>query len=164
MGKWHQGVGVEREPPVRRLNEKAAPAPHTLFGELPLPLNPADMLNYRVAENNIEAACLEIGGAPIADNVSSPRSLIIVFVHVKDGELRALAYHRPIESATPQIQHSHSSINVKTIRKQGHAAFAEVLKYRAVEGVHVHSPTILQYYRPMHIKLAAQEFQQPELC
>lgn len=91
MGKRHQGVGVEREPLVRRLNEKAAPATHTLFGELQLPLNPADMLNYRVAENDVEAACLEIGGAAIADNVGSPRRLIIVFVHVKDGELRALS-------------------------------------------------------------------------
>src|SRR5882724_12643103 len=133
MGKRHQGVGVEREPLIRRLNKKAAPAPHTLFGELPLPLNPADMLDHRVAEDDIKTAGLKIRCASIADNVDSPRRFIWMVVHVKDGEFGALSYHRPIESAAPHIQHRSSLIDGKAISEQGHATFTEVLENWPIE-------------------------------
>jgi hypothetical protein len=144
VSEWHQRMRVEREPAVRRLNEEAAPATHALFGELFLSLKPSDMLNHRVAKDDIEAACLEIGGASVADDISSPRGFVLVFVHVNDGKLRALSYHGPIEGAATHIQHGHFVINGKAIRKQGHTAFAEVLQDWPIEGVNVHS---LRFYR-----------------
>lgn len=131
---------VEGEPFIRRLDEDAAPATHALFGELLLPLKSTYVLNHRVAEDDIEAARLKIGSASIADNVNSPRRFIWVVVHVEDGDLRAISYHGPVESAASHIQHRSSLVDGKPISKQGHATFTEVLKNRPIEGVNVHRP------------------------
>jgi len=60
-------VGCSKGRSYSASEQKSCAAPHTLFGELPLPLNPADMLDHRVAEDDIETAGLKIRAHPFTD-------------------------------------------------------------------------------------------------
>jgi len=125
VSKRHERVGIDGKPFVGRLHKEAAPATHALRGELALPINSPNMLNYRVAEDHVESRIREISVASIADDVGGPIRFVAVVVHIQDRHFRLHWEQRPVESSAAHVQNGCLAGDRKSFDKALHPPGAE---------------------------------------
>jgi len=138
-------MGIDGKPLIGRLHEEAAPAAHALRGELALPFNPPNMLDYGVAEDHIKSRIGKIGVASIADYVGGPARFVRVVIHIQDRQSGTHWEQRPIKSSAAHIEHGGLPGNRKSFDKAPHPSRAEHFEDRRIYFVDVHCPKILPY-------------------